>query len=266
MIVNDDKIVSNGFFVDKNTGVCTKEDYFINDGMSVKSRDFSRFNTKLKFRHVYDKTQLPDRISKRTQYFENNIGIYIFRKLNSLLNCLDTSINGAQREKLFNYVTMKKPKSVNGMYISAIEYIIEYDLPITTKKLIDIIANELNSDRFKLYQISNIKTLRKYYWLILKQLQNIPYISDEKRMKFYKSIKRYYDLIRFKLAIACDPTHLIGFLIYEMVNCYCSHVPKKLRTHKKLGTSYFFKLGHRDQLEMINKRGLDRNIELKLIF
>ncbi len=264
--MNKEKIITNGFFVDRDTGECFKEDYFVNDGMSIKSRDFGRFNVKLKIRATYDKTQLPDRIITRKQYFENNIGIYIFRKMNSLLNCLDAFINSVQREKLFTYITIKKPQSINEMYISAIEYVIKRDLPITTKKLIDIIANELNSDRFNLYQIANTKTLRKYYWLILKHLNDIPYINDEKRMKFFKSIKRYYDLIRFKLAIACDPTHLIGFLVYEMINHYCPYIPKKLKTHKKLGTSYFFKLGHREQLEMINKRELDKNIELKLIF
>jgi len=266
MTINEERIKTNGFFVDRETGECLKEDYFVSDDMSIKSRDYSRFNVKNIVRKRYIKTQLPERIKQRAQYFENTIGVYIFRKINSLLNCLDAFINSTQREKLFNYITTKRPKTINIMYILTIEYIIRHDLPITTRKLIDIIKNELNSDRFKFYQIGNIKTLRKYYWLILKKLYDIPYINDEKRTEFYKSIKQYYDLIRFKLAIPCNPTHLIGFLIYEMVNSYCLSIPKKLMTHKILGSSYFFKLGHRDQLKMIKENKLDKNIELKLKF
>jgi len=132
------------------------------------------------------------------------------------------NINPNLKKNITREIESKKPKHITEIYNLLYTITSKQDLPITYTELKEVIDSFTDKKTFfKPLQMENLKQLsvRKYYWYISKTIEEkCDYMTKQEKMKFYRIVKNYYDLIRFKLSYGCNPTILINFLLYKSVN------------------------------------------------
>lgn len=268
IIINNDYIKKNGFFVNRETGLCLNEPIF--------KKDIKELQTRL---GIKNKIQAPTKTLKNAQKWKKIgkynkwdnkkvLGGFLYQRFQSVINALFDFFNDEQIAKLRNHVIKNQPKRLYDMYHLIFNYIYTHDLPILTSDLLDIIKNNnaLKSNLKYYRHFKKFNNFRNYYWYISERLNKIPYLNEQKRTEFFQSIFNYYKIIRFQLNSACRPSGLIDYLIYEMINQHYNHVPKKMRSYSYFGITHFFKKDNQKQLLQLKRLKLDEGIPLKLEF
>lgn len=255
------KVYSNGFLVDTETGLCSKgkAHYFINERKKKQEEII-----------IIEKRQyiINQRIKKNEFWAlkksDNRYNIII--RLDSILNYLSKMISIEIRKRFKKYIIRKKPNSIKQLYFFMFKYILTMKLPITTSEFLEAVKRSTNKrDYLDFYKdMRNIRIIRKYYWYINKRLNSLKYLSNEKKIELYNSVKQYYKLTRFKLCIACNPLKLIDYLIYETLNQHYTHIPKSYRALRLFDLSSDFKNHNLESFKKLNN--ININTKHRLLF
>lgn len=263
----------NGFSVCLKCGICIKEHYFISDKRSIGIRNGINPTKVVSHRSKsingsWNKNSYKYHRLSKLNLQTTRIRPYVKNKIQYLTNILIDYIGEGQSVKLWRYLINSEPKGVKEMYFLAFSYIYKRDLCILTSQLLGIVRKELGTGKkFRIYKdLKDMKTIRRYYWYINKTLSIIDGIPIKTKYGFYKSVKQYYDIIRFDMYSMSSPLNIIKYLVYETINQHYKCIPKRLRTLQKFQLQHLFKFDIRSHLEKLKKLNLDQDIEYKLDF
>jgi len=143
---------------------------------------------------------------------------HLYIEILTILNLLPLS--SGIKKQLHSYMINKNFKSYKQVYETFYKLICIHDFPLTSTEFLKIL-NTGKKNRYKpLTKIQNVESVRKYYWYITEQIEKARKILDfshEDGQRIYKIVFDYYNLIRFKMLKALNPTYLIHNLIYYTI-------------------------------------------------
>jgi hypothetical protein len=157
------------------------------------------------------------KLMRVNQIFAVEKSSYLTDEILKILNQLPLS--SEVKGNLHNYLMKKRFKSYNEVCKAFYKLICINDLPLTTVEFIEILQTER---KYKVKILTKLKgeSVRKYYWYITKQIEKAREIlnfSPEESQQIFKIVFNYYNLIRFKMLKASNPTHLIQNLVYYTI-------------------------------------------------
>jgi hypothetical protein len=235
----------------------------------TRKNNLNTFNT-----HTLNRALMLDyRIRLRYQ----PISINQYNRLQNILDKLRMS--SKQKKDILEEIKKEKPKNIREMINCLYRIIAINDLPYTYKELYDIV-NSFTEDRknFNAFSLNSLKTAKRrtYYWYISKTLEDkCTYLTNEEKMKVYKIVKNYYDLLRFKMNIGSNPIVLLNYLIWQTVKQKISQKELKKRLKRDIGHFTSRKYFDNPQLastpriketfKQIKDNNLDNSFEEKLL-
>ena len=213
-------INNSGFKCCTHCGIAKNTHYWNEDQTyELLSRSTPPRFFRVKNQFNYKTNRKWERLLTVDRNFTTGISGHLFNEVLSILQLLP--LTPERKNDVYNYILNKKFTSYQEVCEAFYKLLHIHDLPLTTKEFLEILKNGRKHDYKLLTRIKdNTKIIRKYYWYISKQMEiarKILNFSYEESQEIYKIVFDYYNLIRFKMFKASNPTTLIKNLIYYTI-------------------------------------------------